>query len=80
MNATAELQITGLGPVGIRLMVAHLSKHADKTHRLTVKGPDGVHDIVVKPGRTSQAEAELRRLLARPQFARGVYRGAIHTE
>ncbi len=78
MSTTAELQISGLGPVGIRMMVAHLSKHADKTHLLKVKGPDGIHDILVKPGRTSQAEAELRRLLTRQQFAGGIYRGASH--
>jgi len=77
MNGTSDLQIRGLGPVGIRMMVAHLKKHANRKHLLAVKGPDGTHQIVVQPGSSHQAEQELRRLISRPEYLAGVYAGAV---
>lgn len=71
------MKFHGLGPVGLKMVVAHLHKHSTRKHLLALKGPDGEHRIVVQPGRVREAEAALTHLVHRPNFVDGVYRGEV---
>lgn len=77
MKTNSGLKIYGLGPVGVHMMVAHIKRHSHKTHVLKVNGPDGEHNIVVKPGHAFDVETELKKILLRPEYSTGLYEGAV---
>jgi hypothetical protein len=53
-----------LGFKGLRPVIAYLEAHPDRTHLLALKGPRGIHDLVVTPKRFRAVIRQLRKQLA----------------
>lgn len=48
---------------GLRSVISHLENHPKKTHLVAVKGPTGIHELVVTPRRNEHIVAELRKMV-----------------